>query len=106
MQTYQIKRGQGKALERDGLRNLVEEAFEQARMEGGRVHASFGALASLTTWADTRTLYVDTEMRRDVADEVAKQTIRAYNLFLERATGYTAKERGKRAQGRAKVETP
>jgi hypothetical protein len=37
-----------------------------------------------------------------VNDDVALQTIRAYNTFLERATGYSAKERGKRAQKKAK----
>jgi hypothetical protein len=37
-----------------------------------------------------------------VANDVAAQTIKAYNTFLERATGYNAKERGKRAQKKAK----
>jgi hypothetical protein len=37
-----------------------------------------------------------------VPDDVAGSTIKAFNTFLERVTGYTAKERGKRAQKKAK----
>jgi hypothetical protein len=36
-------------------------------------------------------------MNTNVTDEVATETIRMYNKFLEGATGFTAKERSKRA---------
>jgi hypothetical protein len=41
-------------------------------------------------------------MDPSVGDEVALSTIKAYNVFLERATGLTAKERAKKAQKKAK----
>jgi len=37
-----------------------------------------------------------------VSHEYVQNTIKAYNTFLEKVTGYTAKERGKRAQKKAK----
>ena len=40
-----------------------------------------------------------------VGDDVARSTIAKYNQFLEQATGYTAKERSKRAQEKAKTKT-
>src|SRR3989454_7585900 len=45
-------------------------------------------------------LYVDTSMKAGVADHIATDTIKAYNTFLERATGLTAKERRDRKSTR------
>ncbi len=78
------------------------ECFDQARVEDGRVTTSYGALSRLTTWNDVRNLYVDREMKKGVGGDVAQDTIRAYNHFLEQATDYTTKERAKRAQDKAK----
>jgi len=36
-------------------------------------------------------------MNTKVDDKTATETIRAYNLFLEQATGFNSKERKKRA---------
>ncbi len=77
-------------------------SFEEA---GGKVVCRYGALAQLTVWIDGQVLCIDSDMRKDVPDDVARSTIRAYNDFLERATGYTAKERAKKAQERAKARS-
>jgi len=37
-------------------------------------------------------------MNTKVDDKTATETIRQYNFFLEKATGFTAKERRKRAK--------
>ncbi len=102
MQPYEIRRGHGKVLEGEWLRDLMQECFGQAWVEDGRVAASYGALSRLTTWNDGKSLDVDTEMKKGVGSDVAQDTIRGYNHFLERATGYNTKERGKRAQEKAK----
>ncbi len=56
----------------------------------------------MSVWFDGKTLYVDTNMERDVDTETAAATIRAYNTFLEQATGFTAKQRRQRIQKKAK----
>jgi hypothetical protein len=67
------------------------------------VISSFGALDRLEAKPLSKSsLYVVTKMNKDVTDEVGLETIRLYNQFLEKATGFTAKERGKRAQKKAK----
>ena len=42
-------------------------------------------------------------MNPQVDNETAAKTISAFNRFLEAATGYTTKERAKRAQQSAKA---
>lgn len=102
VQPYEMLRGGGKVLEGEGLRDLVQECFGQARVEDGRVTASYGALGRLTTWNDGKNFSVDTEMKEGVGSDIAQDTIQASNHFLERATGCTTKERAKRAQEKAK----
>jgi len=41
---------------------------------------------------------VETESSKGVADEVIMDTNKRYRVFLEEATGYTAKERLKKAK--------
>ena len=102
MRDYELKRGIAKDLEGDGLRRIATDVFGQAETDGGKVRVSFGALESLVAWTDGKRLFVDTTMKSGVPDNLATDTIKAFNSFLERATGYTAKERGKRAQAAAK----
>lgn len=102
MREYEIRRGSAKNLEGDGLRNIAADVFGEAGADGARVSVVFGALEKLVAWTDGRRLFVDTTMKTDVPDHIATNTIKAYNTFLERATGFTAKERGKRAQAAAK----
>lgn len=106
MQKYDVRRGHEKDLDGAQLKNLALQAFGAASEEQGKVVASFGALAKLTIWLDGKSLCVETQMKTDVPNEVAGETIKKYNSFLEEATGYTAKERAKRAQGKAKKGQP
>lgn len=102
MQKYEIRRGQEGELKGSGLRTLVQSVFGEAGEEQGKVVSSFGALGKLTAWLDGKSLCVETQMKTDVPNDVAAETIKRYNAFLEQATGFTAKERGKRAQEKAK----
>jgi hypothetical protein len=45
---------------------------------------------------------VETESDKDASPELASDTIRRYNAFLESATGFNSKERSKRLQKKAK----
>ncbi|HLB67141.1 MAG TPA: DUF5611 family protein [Thermoplasmata archaeon] len=105
MQSYELKRGLGKRIEGGNLKALVASIFGAAEESGGKILAQYGALEKLATWTDGKSLFVDTLMDPRVGDDVARSTIAKYNRFLEQATGYTAKERSKRAQEKAKTKT-
>ncbi len=102
MRAYELRRGQGKNLEGDGLRAIAAETFGSASTEGTKVAVSFGAIEKLTAWTDGKQLFVDMVMKTGVPDDVATDTISRNNRFLEAATGYSAKERAKKAQEAAK----
>lgn len=100
MQIQPIKRGHIKNLEGEGLRRILVEVFgeESVRDLSGGYEVFYGALNPLRTWLEGKGLAVETIMKKDVEEEVARDTIKRYNQFLERATGYTARERIKRAR--------
>ena len=102
MQNYEIKRGHGQIVEEEGLANIVREVFGVGEEhEDGSVTTSFGALRSLRVrLRSPKVLEVETTMDPGVDDRTAAETIRRYNEFLHRTTGFTAKERKKRAQKR------
>jgi hypothetical protein len=102
MQEYEIRRGFQENIEPAKLKASMQEVFGNVQEKDGRFVSSFGALKELAAWPSNRTLCVETTMDPGVDDETAQRTIKAYNTFLERVTGYTAKERGKRAQKKAK----
>lgn len=105
MRAYELRRGHGKNVEGDKLRGLAEEIFGSASAEGDKVLVSFGAIDRMLAWTDGKKLYVDMTMKAGVADDIATETITRNNRFLERATGYSAKERSKKAQDAAKKGT-
>lgn len=66
------------------------------------VTARYGAIDSLTARPGKGELLVELRMNPQVPNDVAAETIRRYNRFLETLTGYSAKERAKKAQKAAK----
>jgi hypothetical protein len=103
MQEYEVRRGHQENIEQTRLKAHMQEVFGNVEEKDGKLVSSFGALTEITAWPGKKNiLIVDTKMNPTVADDVAQQTIKAYNTFLERATGFTSKERGKRAQKKAK----
>lgn len=104
MQEYEIKRGHFSEIEGERLGALIEGIFGKASKLGdGSYETSFGAIAKLTvTLKDKKTMIIDTVMNTKVDANTAADTVRKYNVFLERATGFTSKERVKRVQKKAK----
>ncbi len=102
MQQYDIKRGLQDNLQKDKLKGTLQDIFGMAEEKDGKLVSSFGALKELKVWGEGKKLFVETTMDPSVSNDVAAQTIKAYNTFLERVTGLTAKERGKKAQKAAK----
>lgn len=97
MREYPVKRAFRKRLENDGLKELMKEHFLDVRESDGLIHASYGAMHSIKAKYDGKKLWVETETDPKADDELALKTIREYNRFLEKATGYSAKERKKLA---------
>jgi hypothetical protein len=106
LQEYEVRRGQSENVSPNALKATMQEVFGNVEEKDGKLVTNFGALKPLSAWACKKNLCVDTKMDPTVSDEVAASTIKAYNIFLERVTGYTAKERGKRAQKKAKEGKP
>lgn len=98
MNPYDIKRGHFANIEGDKLDDLMKELFGNVKRDGEKRISKFGALDPITVWPDGKKLLcVDTKMNPKVDNDVATETIAKYNEFLLRATGFTTKERKKRA---------
>jgi hypothetical protein len=98
MNEYDIKRGHFEKIEGDKLELLMKDIFESVDKEDERLITSYGAIEKLAVWPEgTKKLCVETKMNTEVDDKTATETIRKYNQFLERSTGFSAKERRKRA---------
>ena len=94
---YSFKRGFSPELER--IRSALEEEFPtEIRKEGGRLLLSYGALKSIEVSIVGKKLLVTTESTDGVTDEVILDTNKRFRDFLERATGYTAKQRLQQAK--------
>lgn len=101
MTVYPVSRKVRPTLTLESLQGMMLELFGSAQVGPGGVHASFGALKDLTVAITGKGLEVRTVMDPGVPAEVQTETIRRYNRFLERATGYTTKERAKRVKAQA-----
>jgi hypothetical protein len=103
LQEYEVRRSQAENVAPEKLKATMQEVFGNVQEKDGRLMVDFGALKPLVAWPCKKNLCVETKMDPTVPDDVAASTIKAYNIFLEKVTGYTAKERGKRAQKKAKA---
>ena len=89
---YKLKRGFSPDLER--IKSLLEEEFSsEVQQEGQKLTLSYGALKSIEAWIEGKKLAVVTQSAPDASDDVVLDTNKRYRNFLEKATGYTAKQR-------------
>jgi hypothetical protein len=98
MQQYKLKRGFKPDIDR--IYSVIEECFpgEISRNEGV-LETSFGAMSKIKVWIENKMLCVDTVSDKTVTNgEIVLQTNKAFRDFLNKATGYTAKERIKNAK--------
>jgi len=100
MQEFEVKRGHTK-----DLMATVTGAFRECfgvepTGEAGKAVIAFGALARLEVWpgAGGKTVVVNTVSRKDASEAEILDTNRRFRTFLEKITGFTAKERVKRAK--------
>jgi len=100
---YDIKKGNYSNLEGDGLRNMMEAAFGSAKMDGDACVSAYGAMTKIEVKLKGKTsLDINTVTDKDASPDVAAETIKKWNEFLQQVTGFTSKERRNRLQKKAK----
>lgn len=98
---YSFKRGFKPEIER--IREALEETFPaEIREEGEKLVLSYEALKRIEVWIEGKKLNVVTESDPQAKDETILETNKRFRDFLEKATGYTAKQRMKKAKDEAK----
>ncbi len=89
---YTFKRGFKPDMER--IRKVLEEEFPvEIRQEGEKLLLNYGALKSIEVWIESKKLNVITESVPGASDDLALDTNKRFRNFLDKATGYTAKQR-------------
>ena len=89
---YPFKRGFKPDIER--IQKALEEEFPtDIRNEDGKLTLSYGAMKSIAVWVENKRLNVVTESVQGLSDSVILDTNKRFRDFLEKATGYTAKQR-------------
>ena len=103
MTYYDVKNGHISNVEGAKLGALAKEIFGSAKtQQDGTVVFSFGAIeAGRAKVKSSNELEAETKMKI-VDDPLALDTIRRWNNFLERATGFNSKERKTRLNKKAK----
>ncbi|MFA5862412.1 MAG: DUF5611 family protein [Candidatus Thermoplasmatota archaeon] len=104
MRDYELRRGHWKNIEGDKLLHLMQDVWGETKKVGNGFQVdNYAGITKLYCEVIGKThLHVDTVMNPKVSNDDAQKTLRSYNDFLELATGYNAKERGKRAQAESK----
>jgi hypothetical protein len=93
MKTYQVKRGHALP----DLERLMNEIFGSASRNGDDVSASFGGIEKISAKYNGKKLELEI-VNKKIAGNEAKETLKRYSTFLDKATGYTSKERMKNAR--------
>jgi hypothetical protein len=100
MQEYPIKRGLTKDLETRAVAELKNCFGKDAEKTAKGYRISFGALKRLdvSVAPGGKSVIIDTESDMKVTDEVIIDTNKRFRQFLDVITGFSTKERVKRAK--------
>ncbi|MCQ2069888.1 MAG: DUF5611 family protein [archaeon] len=106
MTEFDIKRGWFSKIDGDGLKDIVESVFGSVSVEGDVLVTSYGVMERIETRIISKSvlglLTVNVEDTSKLTDEEILGSKRKLNEFLEKATGFNAKDRLKRAKDKAK----
>lgn len=104
---YDIKRGWFKNIEGDLLQQMMAEAFGNVRQEGDVLVSSYGVLDRIEVKVLAKDKLDIATKNKDgaMSDDDILESKRKLNVFAEKATGFDAKARMKRAQKKAKEGT-
>jgi hypothetical protein len=108
MAEYDIKKGWFKNIEGDLLEKMMKEVFGNVSKKGDAFVSSYGVLESITVKVVSKDKLeiVTSNKEGKMADSDILDSKRKLNLFAEKATGFDAKARMKRAQAKAKSGEP
>lgn len=101
---YDIKRGWYKNIEGDLLAQLMQEVFGNVSSEGETLVSTYGVLDRIEVKIVTKDKMeiVTINKAGSASDDEILDSKRKLNVFAEKATGFDAKARMKRAQKKAK----
>lgn len=104
---YDIKKGWFKNIEGDLLAQMMQEVFGNVKAEGDVLVSTYGVLDRIEVKVVSKTVLNITTVNSEGAksDDEILDSKRRLNLFAEKATGFDAKARMKRAQKKAKEGT-
>ncbi|MDR2698578.1 MAG: DUF5611 family protein [Candidatus Methanoplasma sp.] len=104
MVEYDIKKGWYKNIDGDLLEKMMKEVFGNASKKGDALVSSYGVLESITVRVVSKDKLevVTSNKSGNMADGDIIDSKRKLNAFVEKATGFDAKARMKRAQAKAK----
>lgn len=102
---YDIKKGWLKNIEGDLLEGLMNEVFGNVKKEGDLLVSSYGVLSRIEVKVlskDKMDITTVNDAGASMSDDAILDSKRHLNEFAEKATGFDAKARKKRAQKKAK----
>lgn len=101
MQEYPVKRGLNKDLPQRIVAELKNCFGVEPIESSGTFRISYGALKRLDVRAGNgnKTVIIDTESNMTVSDDVIIDTNKRFRRYLDAITGFSTKERVKRAKG-------
>ena len=104
---YDIKKGWFKNIEGDLLEAMMKDVFGNVRKEGETLVSEYGVLERIEVkvLAKDKMEIVTVNKPGTATDDDILDSKRKLNTFAERATGFDAKARMKRAQKKAKEGT-
>ena len=100
MQEYPIKRGLTKDLSDRVVTELKNHFSVEPTKSGDTYRVSHGALKRLdvTVGAGGKSVIIDTDSDKNASDEMILDTNKRFRRFLDAITGFSTKERVKRAK--------
>ena len=100
MQQYPVKRGFSKDLESTMVQSLGICFGVEPKHDGGHYTIQYGALKVLdvSVGSDGKSLIVRTESDTSVSDDVIIDTNKRFRRYLDAVTGFSTKERVKKAK--------
>ena len=101
---YDIKKGWYKNIEGDLLAQMMQEVFGNVTAEGDTLVSTYGVLERIEVkvLAKDKLEIVTVNKPGTATDDEILDSKRKLNVFAEKATGFDAKARMKRAQKKAK----
>lgn len=101
---YDIKKGWYKNVEGEALPALMNETFGNVKTEGDLYVSSFGVMERIEVkiLAKDKMSIATVNAKVEMTDDAILGSKRKLNEFAEKATGFDAKARMKRAQQKAK----